>query len=472
MTRVHTCLRSRRQVLTVSGATLALPFLASLLPRRARANPVTMPAAVVSIALRNGQFARDFATHTPAAALQPVSDPAQPWATIRAAPLSSAPGGHVNDVFTAAIVGPYRGHLLHLDGLDHVNPLGHADSQLGFVGGNASFDQLAAAAHQTRGVSAPLASLELTNPGPLGAHTASFRRGPDGRVSQLPALVQPAAIFDRLFGLSDPSARSSARRSLDAAAAEADRLQRTVLSRSDAEVLGRYMAGLRDVAARLAARPPLACAPGARPPDGVTDLAQLADLQTSLAALAVSCGVRTVSLYVQTARLPDGRTYDAQWWHNESHAEAPSVPTFLQAQRWVADAYFMAMVRKLDQLGALERSVVFMNNDVSSGRLHNNENQPVMLAAGASVPGLKQRGVYVSYQRRAPGLAVPQTQDFAGLLVTQLFNTLLAVQGLSAGEVALPGEAGFGSTRFTTAERRARYQAVLPGAGLALPWVA
>ncbi|MDP3505984.1 MAG: DUF1552 domain-containing protein [Myxococcales bacterium] len=465
---VHVDRQTRRQFLRVSGATLALPSLASLLPRSAWAQAQTPPAAVVSIVLRNGQFARDFATHTPAAALRPVTDSTQPWATIRSAPLSSASSGGVNDVFTAGIIGTYRDHFLHLDGLDHVNPLGHADSQLGFVGSNSSFDQLAATVHSARGASSPLASLELTNPGPMGARTASFRRSADGRLAHLPALVQPAALYDRLFGLSQPAARRSAQRSLDAAATEAERLQRRVLSRSDAEVLGRYMTGLREVGARLRARPALTCTPGARPPDGVTELNQLADLQTSLAALAVACGVRTVSIFVQSAALADGRTYDAQWWHNESHSEAPSVPTFLEAQRFVANAYFMAMVRKLDQLGAWERSVVFMNNDISSGKLHNNENQPVMLAVGPGVSAFRQRGVYVNYQRYQSGLTVPQTQHFAGLLITQLFDTLLAAQDVSPADY----EPGFGSARFTTPERRARYAAVLPGIGRPLPWVA
>jgi hypothetical protein len=464
--------KSRRQFLRVSGATLALPYLASLLPRSARAQPMSQPAAVISIVLRNGQFARDFATHTPAAALQTVTDAAQAWATIRTAPLSSSTTGGINDVFTSSVIGTYRGYFLHLDGLDHVNPMGHSDSQLGFVGGNSSFDQAAATVHAARALSSPVASLELTNPGPMGGRTASYRRGPDGRISQLPSLVQPAALYDRLFGLSNPAAKASAQRSLDAAASEATRLQQRVLSRSDADVLGRYLQGLRDVSSRLMARPALTCAPGARPPDGVSDLTQLADLQTSLAALAVSCGVRTVSFFVQTAVLPDGRTYDAQWWHNESHSETASVPTFLEAQRWVATAYFMAMVRKLDQLGVMDRSVVFMNNDIKSGKLHNNENQPVMVAAGPGVTTFRQRGVYVNYQRHQSGITVPQTQDFVGLLITQLFNTLLAAQGLTTADYALPGEPGFGSTQFSTPERRARYQAVLPGAGHRLPWVA
>ena len=465
--------RSRRLFLRVAGrATVALPFLPSLLSRSAFAQTTTPPAAVVSIALRNGQFARDFATHTPASALQTVQDPTQPWATIRQAPLSSAATGGINDVFDATTVQGYRDAFIHLDGLDHANPLGHFDGQLGFTGPTSSFDQVAAKVLAARGHPSPVASLEITNPGPLGARSASYRREADGRLSHLPALVQPAALYDRLFGMAQPATRASAQRSLDAASSEADRLSQRVLSRSDADVLGRYMQSLRAVSARIGALPPLTCTPGQRPPDGVSDLTQLADLQTSLAALAVSCGVRVVSFYVQSASLADGRTYDAQWWHNESHAEAPSVPTFLEGQRWVARHYFMAMVRKLDQLGAFGTSVVFMNNDIKSGRLHNNENQPVMLAAGANVPAFSRRGVYVNYQRvNDTGLRVAQTDDFHGLLIHQLFNSLLAAQGLGPTDVAVPGESGFGSTAFSTPERRAKYAAVLPGAGLRLPWL-
>lgn len=467
---VHFDSLSRRFFLRTAGATVALPFLESLLPSRSEAQ-VSPPPAVISIAIRNGQFVRDFATHTPAAALQAVSDSTQPWATVRAAPLTSAPTGGVNDVFTSAIVGSYLGDFLHLDGLDHVNPLGHNDAQLGGVGGSPSFDQVAARVLSTRASSgAPVPSLEINNPSPYQARTSSFRRESDGRLSQLPALVQPAALFDRLFSMSQPAVRASAQRSLDAASNEADRLRTQVLSRTDADLLGRYVQALRDASGRLAARPPLTCSPGQRPPDGVTNLTQLAELQTSLAALAVSCGVSVVSFSIYTAMLPDGRTYDSQWWHNESHSEAPSVPTFLQAQQWVASAYFMSMVRKLDALGVWSRSVVFMNNDIKSGKLHNNENQPVMLAVGSQVSTFRRRGLYVNFQRPQSGFTVPQTADFAGLLINQLFNTLLEAQGLTAAEYATAGS-GFGATAFATPERRARYAAVLPGAGLRLPYL-
>lgn len=454
MTSVVIDVRSRRSFLTLAGkAALAIPFLPSL----ARAQPAPTTPALVCIVSRNGQFTSDFATHTPASALVAVSDPTQPWAEVRSASLASSATGGINDVFDANVVQGYRDHFLHLDGLDHANPLGHGDSQLGFTG-YASVDQLAGQAL----ASTPLSSLEIGTPGPSFGRTASFRRSADGRVVQLPGLTQPAALYDRLFGLSSPATRASTQRSLDAVSAEADRLRQRVLSKTDADVLARYMQAVRELSTRIGTLPPLVCAPGSRPIDNVTDLNQLAELQTSLAALAVSCGVKVVSFFVQSAVLSDGRVYDAQWWHNESHATVPSVPTFLDGQRWVARSYFMAMVRKLDALGVWNDSMVVMNSDISSGRLHNNENQPVMLAVGPGVSAFRQRGVYVSYQR-ASAPVVPQTADRHGLLITQLFNSLLAAQGV-AQTLPLPA--------FVTPERRALYAPVLPGATRPLPWVA
>ncbi|MCB9665894.1 MAG: DUF1552 domain-containing protein [Alphaproteobacteria bacterium] len=423
---------SRRAVLRGAAATVALPFLPSLLPRAA-ANS-TPPLRLLFFFVPNGLRMDTW---------RPVGA----GSTLELGPTMQGLVGLedrlcvVSGLDLAAARSPILGDHSRCSG----SFLTCASVAQDVVRNGISVDQVAAA---HLGVGTPFRSLELGSEPAAGvglcdgdypcvyAHTQSW----SSPTSPMPNLTHPRTVFDRLFGRSGEAAtpeeavRLAAFQGsvLDAVRTQATALQAT-LAVEDRHRLDQYLTGLRELEQRVDVLS--SCGPSDPPPD-VVPLRDHPDVMLDLAVAALACDRTRVVSYMLANAACD-RVYDflpgvRDAHHQASHHEGDEglLAQIATIDRWEVDR-FARLLRRMDEspLGTgtlLDHSLVVFGSGISDGNRHAHDDLPVIVAGGGGgavaggrhlvVPsGTPLANLHTSILQAA-GVATPAFADATGPL--------------------------------------------------------
>ena len=398
---------SRRMLLRGLGATVALPFLDSMVPALTAASPTVRFGAVY---VPNGMVMQNWTPGTVGTGfeLTPILEP----------------------------LAPFKDQMLVVSGLNCTPPPGtrggtHSRAATRFLTDvhpgawnpeAVSMDQIAA---RDLGRHTPLASLELGLEGAnfagscdSGGFSCAFSYTISWRDSSTPLPMEhnPRAVFERLFGdnnTTDPAARAARRREqrsiLDSISADVARLQ-AALGAGDQRKLGAYLDAVRDVERRIE----VAEAQGDREvplverPMGVpADFADHASLMYDLQVLAHQTDRTRVTTFMSGHEL-SGRTYpeigvpDAH--HPLSHHRGvPDALAKLTKINRYHVGLFAAFVEKLratpDGDGSLlDHMVLMYGAGMSDSNAHSPYNLPIVLLGGGA--GTLRGGRHVSFDER------------------------------------------------------------------------
>jgi hypothetical protein len=389
---------SRRAFLGSAGATLALPFLESALPRGVRAQaapPARFLAYYIPCGIRMQDWTpsaegADYALTKilmPLSAIKPKVSVLTGLANKPARP--DGPGDHASG--TGAFL--TCAHPLKTEGADIKNGIS-LDQQLANKLGDAT----------------SLRSLQLGIDGGSSAggcdsgYSCAYARNVSwaGPSTPLPKLVDPPVVFDRLFAGFDPAAtRDQVARRLrqhksliDSMLGDARTLHDRLGTR-DREKLDEYMTGVRELELRMqsAAEGP-SCDPGMRP-SGDIAYPDKVKLMTDLMVLAFQCDLTRFTTFM-LGNAGSNRSYDfigvAGAHHELSHhgGNADKLAALTAIDTWEVEqfAYLlgrMDAVEESDGSSLLDHSIVFFSSEIEDGDSHAHVNMPILLAGGSGL---------------------------------------------------------------------------------------
>lgn len=417
---------------TMAAATIALPFLESLQPRRAGAAP-TPPRRLLAWYVPCGIVMKDWTPPGMGGANWPLTPILQPLAALKSKitiltglanrpAIPDGPGDHASG--TAAFL--TARHPYKTDGVNIKNGI--------------SVDQVAAG---VIGAKSPFPSLQLGIDGGTSVggcdsgYSCAYARNISwaGDATPLPKLVNPQAVFDRLFAGTDAllSPEEKARRLryktsvLDFVTEDARRLQ-SRLGATDRRKVDEYLTGVRALETRLQTATNT-CNAGPRPPDNFDYPAQVA-LMTDLMVLALQCDqTRVISFMLGNAG--SNRTYEhlgiPDAHHELSHhmGDAGKLGKLTRIDTWEVQqlAGLLAKMDKIDEGGSslLDNSIVFFSGEIEDGNTHSHLNMPVLVAGKAGGAFAKAAGRHIVYGTE---------RSFGDLFLT--FLQALEVPGVTA----------------------------------------
>lgn len=384
---------SRRRFLGGAGALIALPALATLLPRSVRGAPPKRPKRFIAFYVPCGI---EMASWTPAAEGANWQSPIlAPLASVRSkvsvlTGLNNTPGRSENGGDHAAGTGSFLTctHVRKTAGADILNA--------------PSLDQLLA---PTLSAGLPFASLELGSDGGASVgdcdtgYSCAYIRSISwaNATTPLPKQTDPRAVFDRLFGGYDPMATEAERQKrlvyrksvLDYAQREATSLS-AKLGRSDKQKLDEYLTSVRELELRID-RPAAVCQPGQPPGDGLS-FAERSRAMIDLMAIAFSCDLTRVATFM-LGNGGSGNTHPqigiAEAHHELSHhrSDPANLQKLAAINTWEVGEY-AHLLQKLEAIddgeGAtgLDNSLVYFSSEIEDGDAHRHTNMPVLLAGG------------------------------------------------------------------------------------------
>lgn len=411
---------SRRRFLVASGGLIALPALASLVPRAARAG--SAPKRFVALFFPNGSTQR------------------ADWG------LGGSGAGYTFGTAHASLE-PLRSYIspfTNLDGRFGGSP-DHSRGTAEFLSASAisnqvspeetiSIDQVIADSLDPQ---TPIRSLHL-GPNPYSGGPPSDTGWPSGYntyISWASATAPNAPLesaqvaFDQVFGA-------------DLAAAEADerlRRRQSILDHTreqiaslsprldthDRQKLDEYLTAIRDVESRLQLAPTSGCGDATAPEAGLA-FPEHTQAMLDIVALALQCDATRIVTYSMDygfgnkdfTFLGAGRGRH----HNLSHSG--TTPEILDNHkaivRWYMDqfAYFLTKLQAVDEGGTtlLDNSVVYLGSDVGDGWSHSHVDLPNMVAGGGGgglSPGRLLDATGATYASVLLGLAHAMDADVA-----------------------------------------------------------
>jgi hypothetical protein len=411
---------ARRTFLRGMGATLALPFLDSMIPAlggRAHAAGAGIRRLAVAYVPNGIQMEK----WTPAAAgggfeLTPTLEPLAPFhnrLTVVTG-LTNRPAFPVTGEGTGDHV---RASATFLTGV-HPKKTEGPDIRAGV-----SMDQLAA---RELGRETQLASLELCVDSNelIGACEAGYSCAYANTLSwrnettPLPMENQPRAIFERLFGDSDDTTRAARlariredRSVLDSLVAEVSRLKRDV-GAADRGRLAQYLDAIRDIERRIQKAEqqsdielPLV----ERPTGGIpATFKEHARMMFDMQVLAFQCDMTRVVTFLMSREVSP-RTYTeigiSDPHHGLSHHQnnAVSMEKLARINRFHVEqlAYFLEKLQTTpDGDGTLlDRVTLLYGCGISNSNLHTHDDLPVLVAGG---PAGAVRGQHVRVEKDTP----------------------------------------------------------------------
>lgn len=405
---------SRRLFLGGAGAAIALPFLESLRPRRARGGAAEAPKRFLAYYVPCGMV---MSRWTPAATgaawaatpiLQPLDTAAlRPKVSILSG-LDNRPGRSDGGGDHAAGTGSFLTctHVRKTAGSDILN--------------NISLDQVLAPV-LSAGLSYP--SLELGTDGGSSVgdcdtgYSCAYARSIAwaGPTTPLPKQTNPRAVFDRLFAGYDAEASAAeiARRQryrtsvLDHAIDQASTL-RTQLGRTDQAKLDEYLTSVRELEVRVAT-PPRVCQPGTRPADGLSFAAR-ARAMADLMVVAFQCDLTRVITFM-LGNAGSGATHP-QVGVTESHHElshhmmaASNFDKLTLIEQWEVGelAYLLDRLDTIEDapgISVLDNTIVFFSSEIEDGDAHRHTNLPVVIAGGGA--GTIVQGTHTRFPNGTP----------------------------------------------------------------------
>jgi hypothetical protein len=433
---------SRRLFLGGAGAVVALPFLESARPRRARAASGA-PQRFLGYFVPNGIRMEHF---TPSAQGADYDLPRilEPLASLQK--------------YVSVITG-LANRPAYPDGLgDHASGTAsfltctHAFKTDGEnIANGVSLDQ--ALAHELGGHTA-LRSLELGIDGGSSAggcdsgYSCAYARNIcwTGPSTPLPKLTDPRAVFDRLFAGFDPGATAAeaARRAargksvLDYVLGEANSLAQK-LGKTDRIKLDEYAHGVRELELRIhGASDALVCDVGDAP-GGELEYPEHVQIMSDLMVLAFQCDLTRFSTFM-LGNAVSNRSYSfigVPGEHHEisHHQDNPdNLEKLSKIATWEVTqlAYLLDKMSKVDEGDGslLDHSCVFFSSDIEDGNTHAHTNMPILLAGSAG--GKLKAGRHMVYddERSVGSLFVSILQAF-GLNQASFGDADSALPGLT-----------------------------------------
>lgn len=323
----------------------------------------------------------------------------------------------------------FKDKLLIIEGIDHLsNANGHDSAGTILTGSridgkkpqNASLDQVLAVEHGL-GSSCPVTSVSLGVGNDANDSSTTLSFGAGG--AALPKIIDPVQAFDLLFAnfavSDDPAARMAAERKrklgqsiLDFVKGEVNELTPR-LGVSEKQKLDQHLTSLRELEKRLQGagasgggmckgptRPDAAAFPKLKQYNGGEPYFDaITDAQVDVLAHAVACGItRFGTLFMNDLSYmgnpldlpPDNHanvahTYNASPIGNNGRPGDGDPATWLPLAKFNRYSYtkIARLMQKLDELGALENTLIYAASDMGNPSLHSTQNVPTLLAGGA-----------------------------------------------------------------------------------------
>jgi hypothetical protein len=488
---------------SLGGATLALPFMPSLLPRELAAQPAASPKRFFGLLSYSGQFVTEFfpAWTPPGYQLRnaiyagarrdgtTALHETLPGTRFKRARLSDFAERGVSNVLTTAL-NPYLEKMSLLRGIDLLQ--GSTSHSFGSFYGNApgdgrldvftsrglgqlpTIDQVLAHSDRFYPIAPRMRSLVMSTGSTSAASYTDYGMG--GAVEQVSAYIEPRAIWEDLFAgfMSPDMPRENPNRLLmNAVHEDYARLRgHRRLSNDDRLTLDRHIEFLADIERELGATIPASCVVPAEPEDfgvmwpwheigDVDRFRRRVSLLIDMAVAAIRCDMtRVVNLSVQSAISDFGGTVAAHYhesddvagdWHDYAHdaaADPNDAARLTSINRWIATDVFAQICARLDVEEAdgrtyLDNSLVCWGDELSLD--HYSAALPTLLAGSAG--GALETGYYVDYQHLDGDYAnpiAPWGTLIPGVPLNRLLVTILQAMGLSPADYERGGRPGYG----------------------------
>ncbi|MDX2013340.1 MAG: DUF1552 domain-containing protein [Myxococcaceae bacterium] len=497
---------SRRMLLRGSAATLALPFLSSLLPNRALAATDADFRKAAFLVFGHGVYWDNWSPVGPVTLTQVAPG-------VRAAPLSNLTlGSYFGPDFA-----PLRSKVSLLEGLDLLAAVGHAHNTSlaggGHTGGNDSFDARSAnsidtvLARSTKVYPTTANRIPVLRATPYG-HTYSHCYE-DGN----PVILNESdsrAYFNKVVmrvaspgtptpmptpGLTDAERRAGRKKLMVDQALDAITALRSSgrLSMADRQVADAFFDFMRDVQTRVnaeaQARPPMmtmpvssnATCPAPFTPDAAGALARARNM-ADITVMGLACGVSRLAYLKLLDEHDLVHTLD-----NANNRVAHA--TFLRTESLPVASHFMSRMESFIESNGktlLDNSAVLLTSDLGASKYDNHCGLNVPVMVGGSLNGLLRTGQYVSFAHPTasvtpggyPGRTLRPGRPYNDLLVS-----LLRAFGLTSAEYrgSSPGFGVYDCQNGACSGSSSTHSAMLayyastyfpanPGRDQALPW--
>ncbi|HEX4334265.1 MAG TPA: DUF1552 domain-containing protein [Polyangiaceae bacterium] len=320
----------------------------------------------------------------------------------------------------------FKDKLLVIEGVDHLsNANGHDSAGTILTGStisnqkpqNSSLDQFLAV-EKGLGMSTPISSIALGvgNDGTASGLTLSF--GPGG--APLPKIIDPVEAFNTLFGNlvvpSNPGSQADADRKrkvgqsiLDFVTGEIGTL-RPRLGVVEQQKLDQHLTSIRELEKRLApGMAPSSCTVPSMPDatkfpslkqynGGEPYFEAITDAHIDVLASAIACGVtqfgtlfmNDLSFMNNPLGLPADNHANVAHTYNASPIGDNNRPGDGAPDTWTPLAKFnrysyskvARLMQKLDALGALDNTLIYVSSDMGNPSLHSTQNVPTVLCGG------------------------------------------------------------------------------------------
>jgi len=323
----------------------------------------------------------------------------------------------------------FKDKLLIIEGIDHLsNANGHDSAGTILTGSridgrkpqNASLDQVLAV-DKGLGSSTPVTSVSLGVGNDATDSGVTLSYGPGG--APLPKIIDPLQAFDLLFGnlsvSGDPASQAAADHKRKVGQSILDFIRGEVsvlkprLGSSEQQKLDQHLTSLRELEKQLqgGTSAAVSCMGAPAKPDaskfpklkqyngGEPYFDAITDAQIDILANAVACGVtRFATLFMNDLSYmgnplglpPDNHanvahTYNASPVGNNGRPGDGDPNTWLPLAKFNRYSYqkVARLMQKLDQLGALDNTLIYVASDMGNPSLHSTQNVPTLLCGGA-----------------------------------------------------------------------------------------
>jgi hypothetical protein len=321
----------------------------------------------------------------------------------------------------------FKDKLLVIEGLDHLsNANGHDSAGTILTGSridgkkpqNSSLDQMLAV-EKGLGMSTPVTSISLGVGNDATDSGVTLSYGPGG--APLPKIIDPLQAFDVLFGnlvvSGDPAQAAAVAHKRKVGQSILDFIRGEVgvmkpkLGMIEQQKLDQHLTSLREIEKQLqGSSAPTSCmAPGKPDASKFPKLKQynggepyfdaITDAQIDLLASALACGVTHFGTLFMNDLSYDGNplglpadnhanvahTYSASPVGDNNRPGDGDPKTWLPLAKFNRYSYskIARLMQKLDALGALDNTLIYVASDMGNPALHSCQNVPTILAGGA-----------------------------------------------------------------------------------------
>ncbi|RYZ77661.1 MAG: DUF1552 domain-containing protein [Proteobacteria bacterium] len=468
-------INGRRMFLKGAAATMAIPFLPSLLPSKAEAASTPLP----KIVLTGSTHGRWHGSWYPGAV--PLSQVAP---GVRAAKLSSIAGpmGRVMNTHFDGI----RDKVNIIQGLDFLGISGHdqiiytASNRIHYRDGEwANFtptfpytaDVILAQSASFYGSRPPLDVLRLAprkeGGYPFEGVAAVNGARTDGGGNFLPRYGDSLSrVYTYLNSFIDSAARSPnqtlARRFVIDKVLNQFKgvMGSSRISTDDKHSLQQYVDSLTDVQRdmRATGNQTLSCGRFAAQAE-TTDNDEFNQKLIDMMVIALSCGLTRVATYDLNWEACAQRYGGADFHGAQGVHGCDNGPNYENIANWTESfvKHYAYMVKKMDQAGLLESSLVLYANEMSSS-VPNHHGVDIPVLTAGSLNGKFRTGEYISYYNMARQIGfsggIQQNADlsrtngytfYPGRKWNEMMISMFSALGVPAGEYERDGKKGFGS---------------------------